>query len=437
MRSPVASLRPVTARLPAASGTPATPPGATGALPAAQPAATSGDHAGRPPAISRRLTLLLAASCGVAVANLYYAQPLLSTIARSFHTGSGTAGLVVTLGQIGYAASLALVLPAGDLVARRRLVPACLVVTAAALAASAAAPSVGILVAIAALVGAGSVAAQMLVPLAASLADDASRGRVVGTVMSGLLIGILLARTVAGAVAGAAGWRVVYIAAAVLALVLAGVLARSLPAEAARPSMPYARVLRSTVALFAAEPLLRRRAAFGALAFAAFSIFWTTAAFLLAGAPYHYGDTVIGLFGLVGAAGALCASFAGRLADRGWSRWSTLAFALAVAASYLPTFLGDRSIFLLVVGIVVLDVGSQGLQVTNQSLVYRLAPEARSRVNACYMVSYFAGGAVGSAVAGALYASAGWAGVCVAGAAVGAAATALAVLDLLRPVAPA
>jgi predicted MFS family arabinose efflux permease len=384
--------------------------------------------------ISTGFTVILAVACGVSAANLYYSQPLLSTIAKDFGTGSGRVGLIVTLAQVGYALGLAFLVPAGDLVARRRLVPIALVLTAVGLALSAAAPNLEVLTAISLLVGLGSVAAQILVPLAASLADDEARGRVVGTVMSGLLLGILLARTVSGLIAGISSWRVVYGAAAVLVLILAAVLAQVLPVEAPRPRLSYGTVLRSTVQLFAAEAVLRRRAALGAMGFAAFSIFWTTMAFLLSGAPYHYSDTVIGLFGLVGAAGALCANAAGKLADRERTGAATLVFGAAILASFLPIYLGRHSLLALIVGIVVLDVGVQGLQVTNQSLIYRLAPEARSRVTSSYMVCYFAGGAAGSAVSGSVYDAAGWAGVCVLGGAVGLVATAIGVFDGLRPV---
>ncbi len=363
--------------------------------------------------ISWRLTLLLAVACGVSVANLYYAQPLLATLAAGLGTGPGTAGLVVTFSQVGYAAGLAVLVPAGDMLERRRLVPGVLLLTAVALAGSAAAPDVGVLIALAALVGAGSVAAQILVPLAASLAGDDDRGKVVGTVMSGLLIGILLARTASGLVAGLAGWRAVYVGAAVLVTVLAAVLAWALPPESARPRPSYPSLLRSTVALWRREPLLRRRSALGGLGFAAFSVFWTTMAFLLAGPPYHYSETVIGLFGLAGAAGAACAAAA------------TLGFAAAIAVAFVFIWLGRSSLAALLVGVVVLDIGVQGLHVTNQSLVYRLAPEARSRINACYMVCYFAGGAIGSVVAGVLYGASGWAAVSLAGAALGVAALAV------------
>ncbi len=355
----------------------------------------------------------------MAVADLYYAQPLLSTIAVDLGVGSGSAGLVVTLSQIGYAAGLALLVPVGDMLERRRLVPAVLALTAVGLAGSAAAPTIGVLVALAVVVGVGSVAAQILVPLAASLAGDDERGRVVGTVMSGLLLGILLARTGAGLVAGASSWRVVYVVAAVLVVVLAGVLWRALPEDPPRPRPSYPALLRSTVSLWRAEPLLRRRSLLGGLGFAAFSVFWTTMAFLLAGPPYHYSDTVIGLFGLVGAAGALCANAAGRLADRGREAPATVGFAAAIAVSFLPIWVGRHSLVALIVGIAVLDVGVQGLQVTNQSVIYRLAPEARSRINSAYMVCYFVGGAIGSAVASALYGASGWVAVCLLGAAVG------------------
>lgn len=381
----------------------------------------SSPPASRPAAgMSGALVVLFAVACGLSAANLYYAQPILDTIARHFGVGPGTAGLVVTAGQVGYAAGLGLLVPVGDLLNRRRVVPVFLLVVAAALGASAAAPAIGVLIALAVLVGAGSVTAQMLVPMAASLADEAHRGRVVGMVMSGLLLGILLARTVSGLVAGLSSWRVVYLGAALLILVMAAVLGRGLPDEGSKPAMSYATLLKTTVAILAREGLLRRRAAFGALSFAAFSIFWTTVAFLLARPPYDYGDTVIGLFGLVGAAGALCANFAGRLADQDRTRATTLGFSLAIAAAFVLLWFGRDSLPLLIVGIVVLDIGVQGMQVTNQSLIYRLRPDARSRVNSGYMVVYFTGGAVGSAVGAAVYDRSGWGGVCVAGAVVGA-----------------
>jgi predicted MFS family arabinose efflux permease len=376
--------------------------------------------------------LVFAVACGLCAANLYYAQPILDTLAKDLGTSSGTAGLIVTMSQIGYAAGLALLVPLGDLVSRRRMVPVVLIATTGGLIVSALAPDIGVLIALALIVGAGSVVAQLLVPMAASLADDDHRGRVVGSVMSGLLLGILLARTVSGVVAGIAGWRVVYVMAAVLTLVMAAVLSRVLPHEVERPRIGYGTLLATTAKLFFTERVLRRRALLGALGFAAFSVFWTTMAFQLAGPPYHYGDITIGLFGLVGAAGALCANVAGRWADRGWSRPTTLIFAICVAASFVILWWGGHNLLLLIVGILVLDVGVQGLQVTNQSIIYALAPTARSRVNSAYMVCYFVGGAVGSALGGSLYDSHRWAGVCVLGGAVGLIAALVGLIDMVR-----
>jgi predicted MFS family arabinose efflux permease len=378
------------------------------------------------------LVLLFAAACGLSVANLYYAQPILDGIAKTFVTSSGTAGLVVTLAQIGYAVGLVLLVPVGDLVSRRRFIPVILVFCAGGLVASALAPSIGVLISVALIVGAGSVMAQVLVPMAASLASDDRRGQVVGTVMSGLLLGILLARTVSGVVAELSSWRVVYAMAAVLMVVLALILGRLLPEEGERPRIGYGTLLRTTARLLFTEPILRRRAWFGSLGFAAFSVFWTTMAFLLSGAPFHYGDLTIGLFGLVGAGGALCATFAGRWADQKSTKVSTLAFTVCIAISFLPLWYGRHNLFMLIVGILVLDIGVQGLQVTNQSMIYQLGNSVRSRVTSAYMVCYFAGGAIGSALGASLYDSHRWAGVCVFGAVIGIVATASAVIDAVR-----
>jgi len=382
--------------------------------------------------LSRGLVLLFAVACGLSVANLYYAQPVLDSIAKTYLTNSGTAGLVVTFAQIGYALGLALLVPVGDLVARRRLVPIVLIISAVALVASAVAPDIGVLIAVALIVGAGSVMAQVLVPMAASLASEDRRGQVVGTVMSGLLLGILLARTVSGVVADVSSWRVVYAMAAVLMVGLAVVLGRLLPEEKARPRIGYGSLLHTTAQLLFTEPIMRRRAWFGALGFAAFSVFWTTMAFLLSGAPYHYGDLTIGLFGLVGAGGALCATFAGRWADRRSTKASTLAFTICIGTSFVPLWYGRHDLVMLILGILVLDIGVQGLQVTNQSMIYQLGHSVRSRVTSAYMVCYFVGGALGSAIGASLYDSHRWAGVCVLGVGLGIVAVASAVIDALR-----
>jgi predicted MFS family arabinose efflux permease len=372
--------------------------------------------------MSRRLVLVMAVATGVAVANSYYAQPLLHTIGAAFGIGPATSGLLVTAAQLGYALGLVFLLPAGDLAERRALITVTCLVTAVALAGAALAPTPAALFAAVAVVGLTSVVAQILVPFAAGLATDAERGSVVGTVMSGLLLGMLLARTVAGYLAELGGWRSVYWVAAALMLLTAAVLHRELPCYRERPGLGYPRILASVATILRQEPVLRWRAVYGALSFGTFSVLWTSLAFLLAGPGYRMGDGTIGLFGLVGAAGAVMASLAGRLTDRGGARLLTGATSACLLVSWLGIWLGAHSLAALIAGILLLDIGAQGLHITNQSEIYRLRPDARSRINAAYMTSYFIGGAVASAASAGVYQTAGWTGVSLLGAAFAAAA---------------
>ncbi|HEU0164504.1 MAG TPA: MFS transporter [Thermomicrobiales bacterium] len=370
------------------------------------------------PGISTGLVLILAVATGLSVANLYYAQPLLHTISNSLHVGEGASGLVVTFTQIGYALGLALLVPLGDIVQRRKLTSILLILDAIALVGSAIAPNLGVLIGVAAFVGIGSVSVQILIPLAANLATDEKRGQVVGMVMTGVLLGILLARTISGVIAGATSWRVVYWAAAAIALILAAVLFRVLPEEIRPPGarIGYSSLLRSTLALVRDEPVLRQRMLMGSFSFAAFSALWTTIGFLLAGDPYNYGTTLIGLFGLVGVAGALSGNFAGRFVDRGLQSVTTIVFASGTTISFLLIYFGKTSLAMLIVGILLLDIGIQGLQITNQSVIYQLAPHARGRITANYVTSNFIGGAIGSAAASAIFdSSLRWGGVCLFG----------------------
>jgi predicted MFS family arabinose efflux permease len=353
------------------------------------------------------------------VASNYLAQPLLEAIRRDFGVTAGLAGLIVTVAQLGYAAGLVLLLPLGDLFERRRLITALAAITAVFLAAAALAPSLGLFLAAAGLIGFTSVMAQILVPFAAGLSPEDERGRVVGIVMSGLLLGILLARTVSGLVAQVAGWRAVYGVAATLMAVQMIVLYKRLPTFRQRVSLSYPRLLGSVLEIARAEPVLRWRAVYGALSFAAFSVLWTTLAFLLSGPHYGYGEATIGLFGLVGATGATAATLAGRFSDRGWKNRLTGLSSLLLLVSFLFIWRGATSLGALLVGIIVLDVGAQALHITNQSEVYRLQPDARSRINAFYMVSCFIGAAAGSATAAFAYGTDGWNGVCILGAGFG------------------
>ena len=365
------------------------------------------------------MVLLMAVATGLTVASNYYAQPLLPAIGRTLHLRPGTAGLVVTVAQVGYALGLAFLTPLGDVVERRRLVTVLCLGAAGGLCWMGASPTWWSLLPAALVVGALSVLAQVLVPFAASLATDARRGQVVGTVMSGLLVGILLARTAAGLVAGAAGWRTVYFASAGAMVVLAAVLHRYLPTWQERTGLGYRRSVASVLTLLREEPVLRLRSLYGMFSFGTFSVLWTAMAFLLAH-RYHYSTTVIGLFGLAGAAGALTASVAGRLSDRGLATRSTVVSGVLLVASWAALWKGSSAIGWFVVGVVVLDVGAQGLHITNQGEIYRLRPEARSRLTAAYMVIYFCGGAAGSVLSATLYESLGWDGVCLVGGALAA-----------------
>lgn len=369
------------------------------------------------PVASRRVVATMAFATGAVVANIYYIQPLAETLAQAFHTSAGGIGVLITLLQLGYAVGLATVVPLGDLVERRRLLIVLLTGCAVGLSLMATAPVLAVMASAAVLVGITSVAVQIIVPFAAHLAEEGRQGQVVGTVMSGLLIGILLSRTVAGLLAGLVGWRWVFGLAALVTLAVAVVLWRELPSHPPTARMGYPALLRSVLRLVRVESVLRYRMAYGALSFAAFSAFWSTSGFLLARAPYHWNEIQIGLFALLGAAGAVMAKFAGRLADRGYARWTTIGFALLASASFLPLWIGGHSVIALAIGVVVLDLGMQGLQITNQSVIYSLRADARSRLTTAYMTTYFLGGTIGSGLGAVLYAWAGWAGVCLLGAA--------------------
>jgi predicted MFS family arabinose efflux permease len=370
-------------------------------------------------ALSRRLVLLLAVACGAAVANLYYAQPLLQTISAGLGVSSSTTALLVTASQVGYAAGLVLIVPLGDLVNRRRLVSGMLVVTTIGLAGAALAPSLAGLAIALAVVGTTSVVAQILVPFASSLAGEDERGKVVGMVMSGLLIGILLARTFSGIVAQLGGWRLVYGLAAAGMLILSIALNRALPDVAPVAGPSYGRLLVSVGTLIAREPLLRRRMLYGALGMAGFTVVWTSLALLLSRPPFSYGEAVIGLFGLAGLAGALAAQVAGRAADGGRARRATGCFLAAILVGWGLLALGRTSAVGLIAGLVVLDLGVQGQHILNQTLIYALHPQARSRLTTAYMSGNFIAGALASAVTVWAWSLGGWLAVCGLGATLG------------------
>ncbi|KWD04856.1 transporter [Burkholderia ubonensis] len=369
--------------------------------------------------LTRGMTLLFACACGIVIGNIYYAQPLLAAIAHSFGRTPAELGFLVTLTQLGYAASLLLIVPLGDALNRHTLIVRLLVLNVVALAAVACNTNFHAFIAANVALGFVTCSTQLLVPFAASLADARTRGRAVGTVMSGLLLGILLARVAAGAIADWLGWRAVYAIAALMVLGLTGVLAVKLPKDrrdARLGLVDYAALMKSLAALVRAQPLIALRSAYGALVFACFSLLWTGLTFLLSQPPYGYTEGRIGLFGVVGAVGALAATSAGRLVDRGHGNAATGLFAAAVLASFALIAAGAHSLAALIAGILLLDVGVQGMHISNQSVIYALAGDARSRVTTIYLTSYFIGGALGSFAASVAFGADGWRGVCAAGA---------------------
>ena len=374
--------------------------------------------------LSPSLILLMSIATGLAVASNYYAQPLLDTIARNFSLSASTAGFIVTSAQLGYAAGLLFLVPLGDMFERRMLIVSMTLLAAGGMLITASSQSLGMLILGTALTGLFSVVAQILVPLAATLATPDKRGKVVGTIMSGLLLGILLARTVAGLLANLGGWRTVFWVASVLMALMAVALWRGLPKMKSDTHLNYPQLLGSVFSLFIHDKLLRTRAMLGCLTFANFSILWTSMAFLLAAPPFNYSEGMIGLFGLAGAAGALGARPAGGFANKGKSHLTTTMGLLLLLLSWLAIWFGHASVPMLIIGILVLDLTVQGVHITNQTVIYRIHPDARNRLTAGYMTSYFIGGAAGSLISASAWQHAGWAGVCLAG-------TTVAILNLL------
>jgi predicted MFS family arabinose efflux permease len=362
----------------------------------------------------------MSVATGLAVASNYYAQPLLDTIARAFNLSASSAGFIVTAAQLGYAAGLLFLVPLGDMFERRMLIVSMTLLAAGGMLITASSQSLTMMIVGTALTGLFSVVAQILVPLAATLASPEKRGKVVGTIMSGLLLGILLARTVAGLLASLGGWRTVYWVASVLMVVMALALWRGLPKVKQENHLNYPQLLASVFSLFTQDKLLRTRALLGCFTFANFSILWTSMAFLLAAPPFNYSEGVIGLFGLAGAAGALGARPAGGLADKGKSHLTTSAGLILLLLSWAAIWYGHVSVLALIVGILVLDLTVQGVHITNQTVIYRVKPEARNRLTAGYMTSYFIGGAAGSLISASAWQHAGWSGVCGIGAIVAA-----------------
>ncbi|WP_034468618.1 MFS transporter [Afipia sp. P52-10] len=382
------------------------PDAAPAPRPAPSPAAPS------PTVLSRGLILSLSVAAGVTVANLYYAQPLAGPISQSFGLDLAEAGLIVTVIQLGYVAGLLFLVPLGDLIENKTLIITTLGALAASLLLAAAAPIAAVFVLASVLLGLTTTATQMIVPLTAHLSPPHQRGQTVGTLMSGLLLGILLARPLSTLLSGFVGWRGVYVLATLSITAIIALMARTLPRRKPDATMSYAGLLRSLWTILRTNPVLQRRAAYQALLFAAFSVFWTASPLLLQQPPFALGPTALSLFLLSGVTGALIAPVAGRLADKGYGRTVTGVAILAVALSFVLAWIGGHgadsfgtagrnlALAALVAAGIVLDAGVQANMVAGQRAIYALPAEIRSRLNALYLALFFLGGAVGSAVSG-------------------------------------
>ena len=362
--------------------------------------------------ISPGMTRLLALAAGVIVASLYYAQTLVGPISRETGLSLDAAGLIVTLTQVGYALGLLFIVPLGDLLENRKLVFVLLLATSVMLALAAFSNSAWLFLATSLGIGLGSVAAQVLVPFAAHLSREATRGQTVGKVVSGLLLGIMLARPAASLIADHFSWHAVYGGAALAVFGLAFVLRARLPQRAPDSSLPYGRLIRSMWTLLTTTPVLRRRAAYHAGMFASFSLFWTVTPLMLAGPVFHLSQTGIAIFALVGISGAVASPFAGRLADRGHTLYATagalllgvIGFALPLAAPASR----ELALGLLALASIVLDMGVAANLVLSQRTIFALGAEVRSRLNGVFFALFFAGGAIGSALGAWVFAHHGW-----------------------------
>jgi predicted MFS family arabinose efflux permease len=362
------------------------------------------------------LTLwIMTIATGLVVANIYYNQPLLADMAHTFGVSDNKAQQISLFTQIGYATGLLFIVPLGDMLKRKRLILIDFILMIISLVASAMAPSVTLLMIAGFLVGVSSVVPQLLIPMVAHLAKPHERGKKIGFVMSGLLIGILLSRTLSGFIGEHFGWRSMYYIAAGLMLLIWLMIFLFLPELEPDYKGNYTKLMKSLVHLVKTQPKLRLAAFRGALCFATFSAFWTTLVFLLKQPQFNEGSAAAGMFGLVGAFGAVAVGFMGRLSDKMDAYKLSIYTLLLILISFIVFYFSSHSIVGLIVGVILLDMGVQATHISNQSIIFALIPEARNRINTVYMVSYFIGGALGTFFASQVWKRYEWNGVCAIG----------------------
>lgn len=365
--------------------------------------------------LTKLLILIMAITCGLTVANLYYIQPLLGDIAKSFNVHEVSVGSAAMLTQIGYAVGMIFILPLGDIKERKNLITIMLLFSVISLFTMAFSQNIYILIISSFAIGFTSIIPQLIIPLAAQLSNPNERGKIIGTVMSGLLIGILVSRTISGLIGNYFGWRVVYIVAAIMMIILILVLRKVIPVTNPVSEVRYFDLLKSLPKLIKDEPILREASLNGALMFAAFSAFWTALTFLLESPHYNMGSQAAGLLGLVGIVGALAAPLVGKLADKKGSRYVIGICIIIVSLSYILFLALGFKMIGLIIGVILLDLGVQSSNISNQARVHSMNEEKRNRINTVYMVSFFLGGSLGSFLGSSAYSNFGWFGVCIFG----------------------
>lgn len=373
------------------------------------------EQSSHPSYLTTPVLFLMAIACGLCAGGNYFNQPLLHSISVSLGITETRAALTVTVAQISYALGLLFIVPLGDKFERRQLAVGLMVLAAIGQFISGLALNSTMLFVGVGMAGLFSVAAQVLVPMAAILSAPSRSGRAVGMVMSGLLTGILLARSVAGLLSGIGGWSTVYLVSGVIMLGIATVLWLKLPSSQNPQTHGYLSILASLFTLLREQPRLRTRALMGGLGFASVSALFSTMALLLAGPAHGLNDVAIGLVGLAGVMGALMASLGGRLADRGLGDTVTAVSVVLLLLSWGLLWLGHDNLWWFIAGMLVIDLALQGVHINNQTTIFALLPHARSRLNAVYMTSYFIGGASGSTLGTIAWTYGGWAGTCLLG----------------------
>jgi predicted MFS family arabinose efflux permease len=368
-----------------------------------------------PRAINSTLVFIAALACGAVVANLYYAQTLIANIADYLHLDLKLAGIIVTLTQIGYGLGLILIVPMTDLLENRGLICATLYATSLVLLGLLFAHSSLTVLTLSFLLGLACVSAQIIIPLMAHLAPEEIRGKIVGNVMIGLTLGILLARPLASWLADLFMWKAVYLFSLFLILPLALVLRKMLPLRQPEKTASYWQILTSLPSIWLRYVTLRRRAIYHFVIFGTFNLFWTAIALLLLGPSFNYSHSQVALFALAGISGILAAPIGGRLADRNYTRLTTALCMGAVALSFVIAYFGRDSVVALIIAALLLDGGVSCNVVLGQRAIYLLTPEERGRINGIYIMVFFLGGALGSALSSYLYANWGWTSICFTG----------------------